>query len=211
MIKIEDYKLQMYVDNELEPSEIKEIQEFLNTNSEAKLKVDSYRKINNLISENFKSIETEDFQKKTIDLLLKEDVSIINKIFNYRIKLIPAFASFAAVLFVTIFTYNSFIVNISNETKNLNATNKSLIIEELKGIIGEQEATSLVSTIQNKNIKFKLINEFKNNSGNNCKEFKFFDFQIKDLNIDEAIFCKDNLGNEKLTKIKFFKGPLKQT
>ena len=35
MIKIEDYKLQMYVDNELEPSEIKEIQEFLNTNSEA--------------------------------------------------------------------------------------------------------------------------------------------------------------------------------
>ena len=143
MIKIEDYKLQMYVDNELEPSEIKEIQEFLNTNSEAKLKVDSYRKINNLISENFKSIETEDFQKKTIDLLLKEDVSIINKIFNYRIKLIPAFASFAAVLFVTIFTYNSFIVNISNETKNLNATNKSLIIEELKGIIGEQEATSL--------------------------------------------------------------------
>ena len=24
------------------------------------------------------------------------------------------------------------------------------------------------------------------------------------------IFCRDNLGNEKLTKIKFFKGPLKQ-
>ena len=66
MIKIEDYKLQMYVDNELEPSEIKEIQEFLNTNSEAKLKVDSYRKINNLIFENFKSIETEDFQKKLL-------------------------------------------------------------------------------------------------------------------------------------------------
>ena len=211
MIKIEDYKLQMYVDNELEPSEIKEIQEFLNTNSEAKLKVDSYRKINNLISENFKSIETKDFQKKTIDLLLKEDVSLVNKILNYRIKLIPAFASFAAVLFVTIFTYNSFIFNIYNETKNLNATNKSLIIKELKDIIGEQEAISLVSTIQNKSIKFKLINEFKNNSGNNCKELKFFDFQIKDLNIDEAIFCKDSLGNEKLTKIKFFKGPLKQT
>ena len=64
MIKIEDYKLQMYVDNELEPSEIKEIQEFLNMNSEAKLKVDSYRKINNLVFENYKSIETEDFQKK---------------------------------------------------------------------------------------------------------------------------------------------------
>ena len=211
MTKIEDYKLQMYVDNELSKSEMKEIEVFLSTNSEAQLKVDSYRKINNLVFDNFKSIESEDIQKKTIELLLKEDVSIINKIFNFQVKLIPAFASFVAVLFVTIFTYNSFIVNISNETKNLNATNKSLIIEELKGIIGEQEATSLVSTIQNKNIKFKLINEFKNNSGNNCKEFKFFDFRIKDLNIDEAIFCKDNLGNEKLTKIKFFKGPLKQT
>ena len=42
-------------------------------------------------------------------------------------------------------------------------------------------------------------------------KFPFFDFQIKDLNIDEAIFCKDSLGDEKLTKIKFFKGPLKQT
>ena len=142
--------------------------------------------------------------------MLKENVSVLDKILNYRIKLVPAFASFVAVLFVAIFTYNSFIVNISNKVKNLNAENKSLIIEELKNIIGEQEATSLVSTIQNKSIKFKLINEFKNNSGNNCIEFKFFDFQVKDLNIDEAIFCKDNLGNEKIIKIKFFKGILKK-
>ena len=47
-------------------------------------KVDSYRKINNLVIENFRSIETEEIQKKTIELLLKEDVSIINKILNYR-------------------------------------------------------------------------------------------------------------------------------
>jgi len=207
---MDDYKLQMYVDNELEQSERQEVEEFLSKNSEAKSKVDSYQKINNLIFENYKSIETEDFPKKTIDLLLKENVSVLDKILNYRIKLVPAFASFVAVLFVAIFTYNSFIVNISNKVKNLNAENKSLIIEELKNIIGEQEATSLVSTIQNKSIKFKLINEFKNNSGNNCIEFKFFDFQVKDLNIDEAIFCKDNLGNEKIIKIKFFKGILKK-
>jgi hypothetical protein len=207
---MDDYKLQMYVDNELEQSERQKVEEFLSKNSEAKSKMDSYQKINNLIFENYKSIETEDFPKKTIDLLLKENVSVLDKILNYRIKLVPAFASFVAVLFVAIFTYNSFIVNISNKVKNLNAENKSLIIEELKNIIGEQEATSLVSTIQNKSIKFKLINEFKNNSGNNCTEFKFFDFQVKDLNIDEAIFCKDNLGNEKIIKIKFFKGSLKK-
>ena len=52
MTKIEDYKLQMYVDNELSKSEMKEIEVFLSTNSEAQLKVDSYRKINNLVFEN---------------------------------------------------------------------------------------------------------------------------------------------------------------
>ena len=211
MKKIEDYQLQMYVDNELSQSEMKKVQEFINTNSEAKSKVDNYKKINNLVIENFRSLETEEIQKKTIDLLLKEDISIINKILNYRIKLVPAFASFAVVLLITIFSYNSFIIDISKETKNLNARSKSLIINELKSIIGEQEITSLVSTLQNKDIKFKLINEFKNNSGNNCKEFRFFDFRIKDLNIDEAIFCNDGFGNEKLIKINFFKGKLKQT
>jgi len=211
MKKIEDYQLQMYVDNELSQSEMKKVQEFIDTNSEAKSKVDNYKKINNLVIENFRSLETEEIQKKTIDLLLKEDISIINKILNYRIKLVPAFASFAVVLLITIFSYNSFIIDISKETKNLNASSKSLIINELKSIIGEQEITSLVSTLQNKDIKFKLINEFKNNSGNNCKEFRFFDFRIKDLNIDEAIFCNDGFGNEKLIKINFFKGKLKQT
>jgi len=211
MKKIEDYQLQMYVDNELSQSEMKKVQEFIDTNSEAKSKVDNYKKINNLVIENFRSLETEEIQKKTIDLLLKEDISIINKILNYRIKLVPAFASFAVVLLITIFSYNFFIINISKETKNLNASSKSLIIDELKSIIGEQEITSLVSTLQNKDIKFKLINEFKNNSGNNCKEFRFFDFRIKDLNIDEAIFCNDGFGNEKLIKINFFKGKLKQT
>ena len=129
MKKIEDYQLQMYVDNELSQSEMKKVQEFIDTNSEAKSKVDNYKKINNLVIENFRSLETEEIQKKTIDLLLKEDISIINKILNYRIKLVPAFASFAVVLLITIFSYNSFIINISKETKNLNAKSKSLIIE----------------------------------------------------------------------------------
>jgi len=103
MKKIEDYQLQMYVDNELSQSEMKKVQEFIDTNSEAKSKVDNYKKINNLVIENFRSLETEEIQKKTIDLLLKEDISIINKILNYRIKLVPAFASFAVVLLITIF------------------------------------------------------------------------------------------------------------
>ena len=208
---IDDHKLQMYVDDELDLDEKIKVEEFINKNNEARLKVENYIKINNLIFENYKSIETEDFPKKTIDLLLKENVSFLNKIFNYRIRLVPTFASFFVILFITTLTFNSSIFNIFNKPKNLNTKNKSLIIEELKNIIDEKEINSLVSTLQNNNIKFKITNEFKNNSGNNCKEFRFFDFKFKDLNIDEAIFCKDNLGNEKLIKIKFFKGPLKQT
>ena len=208
---IDDYKLQMYVDDELDLDEKTKVEEFINKNNEARLKVENYIKINNLIFENYKSIETEGFPKKTIDLLLKKDVSFLNKIFNYRIRLVPTLASFFVILFITTLTFNSSIFNISNKSKNLNTKNKSLIIEELKNFIDEKEISSLVSTLQNNNIKFKIINEFKNNLGNDCKELRFFDFQIKDLNIDEAIFCKDNLGNDKLIKIKFFKGPLKQT
>ena len=74
---IDDYKLQMYVDDELDLDEKIKVEEFINKNNEARLKVENYIKINNLIFENYKSIETENFPKKTIDLLLKEDISFL--------------------------------------------------------------------------------------------------------------------------------------
>ena len=37
----------MYVDNELESGEKKEVEQFINTNNEAKSKVENYRRINN--------------------------------------------------------------------------------------------------------------------------------------------------------------------
>ena len=64
MKKIEDYQLQMYVDNELSQSEMKKIREFIDTNSEAKSKVDNYKKINNLVIENFRSIRDRRDSKK---------------------------------------------------------------------------------------------------------------------------------------------------
>ena len=49
MSKIDDLKLQMYVDGELDAAEIKEVENFINSNMEAKKLVDSYKKINHLV------------------------------------------------------------------------------------------------------------------------------------------------------------------
>ena len=87
---------------------------------------------------------------------------------------------------------------------NLNVENKNAILDELDNIIGEKEMSSLTSSIQQRNIEYKINREFVNNSNENCMEISFYEFKIKDLNIDEAIFC-----NERLIKLKFFKGDLK--
>ena len=64
MKKIEDYQLQMYVDNELSQSEMKKVQEFIDTNSEAKSKVDNYKKINNLVIETPSSCRSRYFETR---------------------------------------------------------------------------------------------------------------------------------------------------
>ena len=46
MAKIEDYKLQMYVDGELDSSEYSIVENYIASNKEAKLLVENYKKIN---------------------------------------------------------------------------------------------------------------------------------------------------------------------
>ena len=81
---------------------------------------------------------------------------------------------------------------------------KTSILNELSNIIGEENISTLTSNINQLNIKYKTKREFKNNVNENCKEIQFFDFKLNDINIDEAIFCED-----KLIKLKFYKGDLK--
>ena len=170
------------------------------SNPSIRKKVEEYRQINNLLFEKYKSIEQENIPQKTVDLLMQEKKSFIKQIFNYEIKLVNALAAAAVVLFVAMFsTYN-----FDNNLNNLNVENKNAILDELDNIIGEKEMSSLTSSIQQKNIEYKINREFVNNSNENCMEISFYEFKIKDLNIDEAIFC-----NERLIKLKFFKGDLK--
>ena len=199
-MNMDDVKLQLYIDGELDQKETKEVEDLIKTNPSIRKKVEEYRQINNLLFEKYKSIEQENIPQKTVDLLMQEKKSFIKQIFNYEIKLVNALAAAAVVLFVAMFsTYN-----FDNNLNNLNVENKNAILDELDNIIGEKEMSSLTSSIQQKNIEYKINREFVNNSNENCIEISFYEFKIKDLNIDEAIFC-----NERLIKLKFFKGDLK--
>lgn len=199
-MNMDDVKLQLYIDGELDQKETKEVEDLIKTNPSIRKKVEEYRQINNLLFEKYKSIEQENIPQKTVDLLMQEKKSFIKQIFNYEIKLINALAAAAVVLFVAMFsTYN-----FDNNLNNLNVENKNAILDELDNIIGEKEMSSLTSSIQQRNIEYKINREFVNNSNENCMEISFYEFKIKDLNIDEAIFC-----NERLIKLKFFKGDLK--
>ena len=200
-MNIDDIKLQLYVDGELDIKDISEVEKFIQDNPSAKKKVDEYRQINNLLFEKYKSIEQENIPQRTIDLLIKEKKSIFEKFFNYEIKLVNALAAACVVLIVfTVTNYNFDNKNLDN----LNVKSKTSILNELSNIIGEENISTLTSNINQLNIKYKTRREFKNNVNENCKEIQFFDFKLNDINIDEAIFCED-----KLIKLKFYKGDLK--
>ena len=200
-MNIDDIKLQLYVDGELDAKDIGEVEKFIQDNPSAKKKVDEYRQINNLLFEKYKSIEQENIPQRTIDLLIKEKKSFFEKFFNYEIKLVNALAAACVVLIVfTVTNYNFDNKNLDN----LNVKSKTSILNELSNIIGEENISTLTSNINQLNIKYRTKREFKNNVNENCKELQFFDFKLNDINIDEAIFCED-----KLIKLKFYKGDLK--
>jgi len=200
-MNIDDIKLQLYVDRELDKNDATEVDKFIQVNPAAKKKVEEYRQINNLLFEKYKSIEQENIPQRTVDLLIKEKKSFFKKLFNYEIKLVNALA--AACIVLTIFTVSNY--NFDNKNlDNLNVQSKTSILNELSNIIGEENISSLTSTINQLNIKYKTKREFENNVNENCKEIQFFDFKLNDINIDEAIFCED-----KLIKLKFYKGDLK--
>ena len=200
-MNINDIKLQLYVDGELDTKAISEVEKFIKDNPSAKKKVDEYRQINNLLFEKYKYIEQENIPQRTIDLLINEKKSIFEKFFNYEIKLINALAAACVVLIIfTVTNYNFDSKNLDN----LNVKGKTSILNELSNIIGKENISTLTSNINQQNIKYKTKREFKNNVNENCKEIQFFDFKLNDINIDEAIFCED-----KLIKLKFYKGDLK--
>ena len=85
MKKIDDLKLQMYVDNELSKEESIEVENYLKIDNEARSLVENYKKINHLISSTYSQIKSDDLPKRTLDLLMDEKPSFFNKLFNYKL------------------------------------------------------------------------------------------------------------------------------
>ena len=57
MDKIDDLKLQMYVDNELSNEDRAAVENYIKNNSEARSLVESYKKINHLVSSTYSQIK----------------------------------------------------------------------------------------------------------------------------------------------------------
>ena len=200
-MNIDDVKLQLYVDGELDQKDSDIIENLIQKDPLIKKKIEEYRQINNLLFEKYKSVEQENIPQKTVNILMQEKKSFFKKLFSYEIKLVNALASVAVLVVVVTISNFSFK---SKNLENLNVQNKTSILTELSNIMGDEDIYKLTSSMNNLNIKYETKKEFKNNSNENCREIQFYDFIINDINIDEAIFC-----GEKLIKLKFFKGSIK--
>ena len=211
MSKIDDLKLQMFVDGELDVAEIKEVENFINSNMEAKKLVDSYKKINHLVFSTYNNIKSEDLPRKTLDLLIDDKPSFISQLLNYKIKLVPAFAAAAAVMLVAIFTFNvqKDFQNPADPNILLSDKNQNIVLNQLENIIGQSQDNLLgVVSHGDQDIQYEEIKSYSDNKGRECKDFKFSKFQIKEVTVEKGTFCKLANGQWKATKLEFLKGNL---
>ena len=208
MTKIDEAKLQMYVDGELDPSENKIVEEYIKNNNEAKDLVNSYKKINHLIFSTYNQIRSEDLPKKTLDLLLDEKPSFINQLLNYKIKLAPALGALAAIILVISISFNSnkIINNTTDPIHLMSEKNKNIVLAQLEDIL-QKDKNNLNGfiSLSNTNIEYTESKSYVDKFGRNCKDITFDNFVIKDLIINSATFVKLDDGSWKVIKLEFEK------
>jgi len=208
MKKIDDLKLQMYVDNELSKEESIEVENYLKIDNEARSLVENYKKINHLISSTYSQIKSDDLPKRTLDLLMNEKPSFFNKLFNYEVKLFPALGSVAAFAIVAVMGINVFKIdnNPINPTNLMSENNKHVVLNQLQDILKNSEDNlSGIVSFKSKNIEYKEVKSYLDARGRSCKDIKFKNFSIKDAKINEATFVKLSSGEWKVIKLEFIK------
>ena len=208
MKKIDDLKLQMYVDNELSKEESTEVENYLKINNEARSLVENYKKINHLISSTYSQIKSDDLPKRTLDLLMDEKPSFFNKLFNFKVKLFPALGSVAALAIVAVMGINVFKIdnNPINPTNLMSENNKHVVLNQLQDILKNSEDNlSGIVSFKSKNIEYKEVKSYLDARGRSCKDIKFKNFSIKDAKINEATFVKLSSGEWKVIKLEFIK------
>ena len=140
MSKIDDTRLQMYVDNELSYDEKTEVEDYIKKNQEARSLVESYKKINHLISSTYNQIKSDDLPKKTLDLLMDEKPNFLKQLMSYEVKLFPALGSVAALAIVVVMSLNFFKVeNQVNPSTLMSENNRHVVLNQLQDILKDSE------------------------------------------------------------------------
>ena len=208
-MKIDDLKINSYVDGELNEKELKEFEAVMNDYPEIRQKVEDLRKINHDAKEFYADVINDDIPVSIRDLLVEEE-SILKKIFKLKIGIIPTIGSILAASLGSVLTFNTMQVASIEDNRPefmLEDQSKNLIVQEIQKITGESDNLIILSGIFEKQITYSVKSKFTNNSNENCLNLEFDNLNYQDLTITEAVIC-DQDGLEKIVKLSFIKGPI---
>jgi len=208
-MKIDDLKINSYVDDELNEQELKDFEAIMNDDPEIRQKVEDLRKINHDAKEFYTDVINDDIPVSIRDLLVEEE-SILKKIFKLKIGIIPTIGSIFAASLGSVLTFNTMqVASIEDNSPEfmLKDQSKNLIVQEIQKITGESDNLIILSGIFEKQITYSVKSKFTNNSNENCLNLEFDNLNYQDLTITEAVIC-DQDGLEKIVKLSFIKGPI---
>jgi len=208
-MKIDDLKINSYVDGELNEQELKDFEAIMNDDPEIRQKVEDLRKINHDAKEFYADVINDDIPVSIRDLLVEEE-SILKKIFKLKIGIIPTIGSILAASLGSVLTFNTMqVASIEDNSPEfmLEDQSKNLIVQEIQKITGESDNLIILSGIFEKQITYSVKSKFTNNSNENCLNLEFDNLNYQDLTITEAVIC-DQDGLEKIVKLSFIKGPI---
>jgi len=208
-MKIDDLKINSYVDGELNEQELKDFEAIMNDDPEIRQKVEDLRKINHDAKEFYTDVINDDIPVSIRDLLVEEE-SIWKKIFKLKIGIIPTIGSILAASLGSVLTFNTMqVASIEDNSPEfmLEDQSKNLIVQEIQKIMGESDNLIILSGIFEKQITYSVKSKFTNNSNENCLNLEFDNLNYQDLTITEAVIC-DQDGLEKIVKLSFIKGPI---
>ena len=208
-MKIDDLKINSYVDGELNEQELKDFEAIMNDDPEIRQKVEDLRKINHDAKQFYTDVINDDIPVSIRDLLVEEE-SILKKIFKLKIGIIPTIGSILAASLGSVLTFNTMqVASIEDNSPEfmLEDQSKNLIVQEIQKITGESDNLIILSGIFEKQITYSVKSKFTNNSNENCLNLEFDNLNYQDLTITEAVIC-DQDGLEKIVKLSFIKGPI---
>lgn len=207
-MKINDSIINAYVDNELSESDRLIFKIELENNIDLKKHVSQLENLNLASQKYFNKILNEQIPYSLIKTISKKE-SLIKKILSFKLGIVPTLTAMVFASIVSVFSFNTMQLAKNNSSiKNfyvLEEMSKNLILKELQTITGDSNNSLLISGFNKNQINYSIKTEFKNNSGDKCKEIKFEDLIFKDLLINEAVICyRDN--SQKIIKLSFIKG-----